>query len=171
MPNMGRILKSHNRSVLSKQSNNGNIPERSCNCRNQDTCPLKGQCQVPSVVYQADVTSSTGKKYSYIGLTENQFKKRWYGHSQSFNNSKYRLSTELSKLTWELKESGIEYKIDWKIITRSNTYSAGARYCNLCLTEKLHILKNFKNPTSINKRSELISKCRHARKFLIQNSC
>ena len=82
--------------------------ERHCNCRNKDNCPLKGNCQISSVVYQATISTATGESYSYIGLTENEFKKRWYGHSQSFNNPKYRLSTELSKLIWELKENNTE---------------------------------------------------------------
>ena len=167
MPNLGRIIKAHNRSVLKPQENSDETPAKSCNCRNGNNCPLKGECLVKSVVYQADVKTAAGDTYSYIGLTENQFKTRWYGHNQSFKNPKYRLSTELSKLIWELKESGVEHRIDWKIITKSNSYTAGAPYCNLCLTEKLYILKNSK---SINKRSELISKCRHSRKFLIQNS-
>ena len=117
------------------------------------------------MVYQATVSTATGESYSYIGLTENEFKKRWYGHSQSFNNPEYRLRTELSKLIWELKVNNTEYKVDWKIITKAGSYTAGAKHCNLCLTEKLYILKN---PDSLNKRSEILSKCRHARKFLIR---
>ena len=110
---------------------------------------------IKSVIYKADLTTTEGKMYSYIGLTENEFKKRWYAHQQSFKNPKYRLSTELSKLVWELKDKDVEYNINWKIITRSNSYRAGERFCNLCLTEKLHVLKNV---DSINKRSELTSK-------------
>ena len=74
--------------------------------------------------------------------------------------------TELSKLIWDLKEKMIEYSIVWKIITKSKKYKAGAGHCGLCLDEKLYILKN---PGTINKRSEIISKCRHYRKFLVRH--
>ena len=166
MPNVGMILKSHNRSVLEQKSEESTPAERMCNCRDKKNCPLKGKCLVKSVVYQANVTTELGEVFTYIGLTENQFKQRYYGHCQSFRNSKYRLSTELSKLIWQLKEDKTQYNIDWKIITKSKSYSAGARCCNLCLEEKLQILKN---QSAINKRTELISKCRHSRKFLISN--
>ena len=58
------------------------------------------------------------------------------------------------------------YSIDWKIITKSKKYKAGAGHCSLCLDEKLYILKN---SGAINKRSEIISKCRHSRKFLVKH--
>ena len=38
---------------------------------------------------------------------------------------------------------------------------------DLCLTEKLFILKSFNNPAYLNKRSELALKCRHKAKFLL----
>ena len=166
MPNVGRIIKAHNKSVLKQHARKEETPIKNCNCRIKNNCPLKGNCMIKSVIYQADLTTMNGNTYSYIGLTEHEFKKRWYAHQQSFKNSKYRLSTELSKLVWELKDNNIEHNINWKIITRSNSYKAGERFCNLCLTEKFHILKN---PDSINKRSELTSKCRHLNKFLVRN--
>ena len=137
-----------------------------CNCRDKSKCPLQGKCLTPSATSEADVkTSYNGKVYPYIGLTEPPFKTRWYDQHKSFRNPCYRNSTELSKLIWELKEKNIHYTIDWKILTRCPSYKAGSRTCNLCLTEKLHILKT---PESINKKTELLSKCRHERKFLIK---
>ena len=166
MPSLGRILKGHNKSVLEKQPEKGKAPERECNCRDASKCPLKGQCMTKCIVYQAAVKTASNKDITYIGLTDNSFKTRWYNHRQSFLNPKHRLSTELSKVIWDLKEKNIDYNIDWKIITKSSSYTAGAGHCSLCLDEKLHILKN---PDAINKRSEIISKCRHSRKFLVRN--
>ena len=61
-----------------------------------DTKPcLPGQCI--SGVNQATKT--------YIGMTEGEFKTRFYYHKQSFNNKKYASSTALSKYIWELKEA------------------------------------------------------------------
>ena len=168
MPNVATILKSHNQRVL-KQQQDDPKESASCNCRNKTNCPLPGNCQVTSVVYQANVTTESGALYSYIGLTENTFKKRWSGHCQSFKNEAYENSTELSKLIWRLKRDNTKYNITWQILTRSQPYRPGQRGCSLCLSEKLLILKN--SGKTINSRSELVSKCRHARKFLIRYSC
>ena len=84
---------------------------------------------------------------------------------KSFRNPRYRKNTELSKAIWDLKDKNIGYTIDWKVITRAESYISGSKSCNLCLTEKVCILQK---PDSINKRSELISKCRHMNKFLIK---
>ena len=50
----------------------------------------------------------------------------------------------------------------------SQAYRNGAKRCNLCLTEKLLIISD--NPSKLlNKRSEIISKCRHDNKFYVKN--
>ena len=41
--------------------------------------------------------------------------------------------------------------------------------CQLCLTEKLWIIKFLNNKDLLNKKSELIIKCRHLNKFLLAN--
>ena len=106
------------------------------------------------------------KEYKYIGLTESTFKRRWYGHCQTFKDPKLRLATELSKLVWELKDKNTEFNIRWTTIQRARSYNQG-RSCNLCTSEKYWIVKT---PESINTRNELISKCRHMRKFLIDSN-
>ena len=50
--------------------------------------------------------------------------------------------------------------IKWSIVTKAAPYNNGSKYCNLCLTDKLFITKAEKSNT-LNKRSELISKCGH----------
>ena len=42
-------------------------------------------------------------------------------------------------------------------------------YCSLCLTEKLCLLHYFDNMDLLNKKSELISKCRHETELLISS--
>ena len=54
--------------------------------------------------------------------------------------------------------------MDWAIVKHANTYKSGRRTCNLCLAEKICILNAEKN-LLLNKRSELLSKCRHENKF------
>ena len=108
MPNVGQILKTHNKKVLN-QSQAHNNQDNPCNCRNKNTCPLQGKCQTESVIYQADVELEDGKILSYIGLLEHSFKKRWYNHCNSFKHQKHETSTELSKLIWKLKNEGTKY--------------------------------------------------------------
>ena len=52
MDNVEKIIKSHNKSILSKTTTNG--PR--CNCQKKDKCPLNGNCTVKNVVYTAQVT-------------------------------------------------------------------------------------------------------------------
>ena len=115
--------------------------------------------------YMATVMPAKSDKFNYKGLCDDEFKTRYNDQNKSFRNPRYRKSTELSKAIWDLKDKNISYTIDWKIITRAESYKSGSRSCNLCLTEKLCILQK---PVSINKRSELISKCRHMNKFLVK---
>ena len=133
-------------------------------------CPLNNNCLTTSVIYNAHVTTNedtTGK--DYIGLTEGTFKKRFTQHKQSFRNQKYANSTELSKYIWELKDKNKDYDIQWTIITSAKAYNNISKRCDLCLTEKLHIMKG-NNDSLLNKRSELISKCRHENKFYLMNN-
>ena len=51
------------------------------------------------------------------------------------------------------------------ILRKSNTPNSFNGRCNLCLEEKIYILK-YKYPDKLlNKRSELIARCRHKTKF------
>ena len=43
--------------------------------------------------------------------------------------------------------------------------TAGGKICNLCLEEKLQILRCCNSNSNLNKRSELFTKCVHARRF------
>ncbi len=42
---------------------------------------------------------------------------------------------------------------------------AGGNNCSLCLEEKLQILRSYNSTSVLNKRSELFTKCVHARRF------
>ena len=42
---------------------------------------------------------------------------------------------------------------------------AGGNSCNLCLEEKLKILRSYNSRSNLNKRSEIFMKCVHARRF------
>ena len=76
-------------------------------------------------------------------------------------------ATELSKRVWEIQLRYFVPKIKWSIIDHARPLANGLGRCNLCLTEKYHIIMS--NAALLNKRSELVSKCRHENKFLLMN--
>ena len=82
------------------------------------------------------------------------------------NDKKYANETELPKYIWDLKVKKRVSTIKLEILKRAATYMIWARRCNLCMEEKLSILKANKR-SFLNKRSELVSKCRQQNKFSI----
>ena len=167
--NLQTIIKKHNRKILETTTNTTISTEKNCNCRKKKDCPLKNNCLTSSVIYNANVTTeSDAAGMNYIGLTEGTFKQRYTQHKLSFRNRNYSNSTELSKHIWTLKDSNTNYKIDWSILATAPAYSNKRKRCYLCLTEKLYLIKA-KKPTLLNKRTELISKCRHGNKFYLAN--
>ena len=60
------------------------------------------------------------------------------------------------------------FALNWSILGHTVAYKAGARQCNLCVEEKLHLLKADKR-TLLNKRTEIVSKCRYENKFYACN--
>ena len=84
----------------------------------------------------------------------------------SYNN---RNSTELSKHVWTLKENNINYSIAWRILSSHLPYNSSSKRCNLCLKEKFLIICRPELST-LNKRNELVSSCRHRNKALLRNN-
>ena len=71
----------------------------------------------------------------------------------------------LSKHVWKLKLNNKQFNINWSILSRANSIKPGRNICNLCLEEKLQILPCCNSNSNLNKRSELFTKCVHARRF------
>jgi hypothetical protein len=168
LPNMGSVLKSTRQvpSPCQSATQEKEAEKKMCNCRKPGECPLDGKCLQSGVVYEASINAED-IQYKYIGLTESTFKTRYNAHNSSIKHDKWRTSTELSKKVWELKDNGTKYDIKWKIIQHAHPYSGGGKYCDLCLTEKLYILM-CDSKYILNKRRELISKCRHVNKFRLK---
>ena len=169
---MKQVIDGHNKAILKNAQNpEENQPQKMCNCRNEKECPLEGECLQNEIVYQATVTTRgvTGTTETYVGLTATDFKTRWRNHQMSFKHEKRRNDTELSKYLWKLKEKKEGYSISWKIIAKAKAYSNTTKRCNLCITEKFFILSNPQMAT-LNKRNELISNCRHQRKYILKYS-
>ena len=165
MPNMAAVISRHNKKNLTtNKSCSCRAPP--CNCRDKKNCPLKGDCRESSIIYKATI-SAEGVSKNYYGCSETQFKTRYNNHKQSFNYRHKRNATELSKTFWKWKDAGQDPCIEWNIAAHTKPYQPGARWCNLCLAEKLIILKADPS-TSLNKRSELNGKCRHKNKFKLK---
>ena len=162
--NMANIVKSHNQKILNE--NNEASDEKKCNCRSKNLCPLDGACLTKNIIYEATVTTSSGNARTYIGMTEHEFKTRYNNHKLSFKDRKHSHNTVLSKHIWDLKDENIDYKINWRIIKRASAYKGKPSRCNLCLAEKLCIL-TAQNASLLNKKSELVTKCRHENKFFV----
>ena len=168
MPSMGSIIKQHNVRICGTERGSDSQP-RSCNCRVPDRCPLNGHCLTSKVVYKATVeTDGNRVPKFYIGSTETPFKPRYTKHLMSFRHEKYGNRTELSKYMWSPKREGKIFRVNWDILRKAPVYSNLSKRCDLCLTEKFMIISADKS-TLLNKRSELISKCRHPKKFYLSN--
>ena len=76
--------------------------------------------------------------------------------------------TELSKCIWNLKNQGMTSIVKWRIVKKVNS-KVSPNYCKLCLTGKFFIIKSRDDCNLLNKRSELVSKCRHQNKLLLCN--
>ena len=131
------------------------------------TCPVDGECRRAAVIYKAVVAANSTEKH-YIGCSETDFKVRWNNHKSSFKYEAYSDKTRLSQYIWQLKNENADFNVTWKIQRKSKPYSNGSKKCDLCLCEKLEILRS--DPTtSLNKRTEIASKCRHRSKFKLSN--
>ena len=161
MKNVERIIKSHNSKLL--MADKELDQNTKCNCRGNKVCPLNGQCLAKAVVYKTTVTAENKPEKIYIGISGGAFKERFNNHTASFKHESKAQSTELSKYIWNLKNSGCGFDIEWEIIKQSNTQMRTSGTCNLCVEEKLAILsaKKERGADNLNKRSELINKCRH----------
>ena len=95
-------------------------------------------------------------------------KSRYGNHKTSFNVRKYENSSELSKEFWKLKDKGVTPHINWRIIKHCAAYNPVAKRCMLCLSEKLYIAE-YEGGNLLNKRDELVSKCRHLNKYMLIN--
>ena len=163
--NVRSIINAHNKKV----SSDTRATTKACNCRNKAGCPLNGNCRATSVIYKCEVTAPNEEKKVYIGLTEKEFKQRFNGHNQSFRNRKYMNNTTLSTHVWSLKDRGTVPNLNWSIIKHVKAYSNVSKTCRLCLQEKLEIL-SFENKSELlNKRSEIVAKCRHMNKYMLAN--
>ena len=91
-------------------------------------------------------------------------KQRIYNHKISFKNRNYASNTSLSSYIWHLKDTNISPTITWEILKQAPAYNKTLKKWLLCLHEKLAIITCPSQNTLLNKKSEILSKCRHENK-------
>jgi hypothetical protein len=95
---MSLVVKSHNKKVLSGSAVEN--ARKGFNCRGGiTTCPMPESCLDKSMIYKAEVTTTTEKKH-YYRQTFRTFKDRFYGHQSDLRNQGKAESTTLSKYVW-----------------------------------------------------------------------
>ena len=173
LPNISAKIGAHNRSLVRKKFEENNALEKSCNCQASRTCPLKGNCVVEDVIYQGELLKegqAEGEGQLYLGLASGSFKKRLANPNQSFRDGSKRKISKLYEAVWDLKDRGIhEFKVEWSIIAHETGFNKKTRKCQLCLREKVEILKALVKHTErvLNKRQELYRRCLYRRKHFL----
>ena len=165
--NLKAHIDGHNRNIL-----HPNVKTKgSCNCKPKfkENCPLPGECQTSSLVYQCDVITEENNNQvptikTYFGQTLRPFKKRYYEHNTAMKNPQSKLATALSNYVWKLKNSGKKFKLKWSIKNQAPTFKSGSRKCQLCLKEKTAIALAAPEDL-LNNRTELLHKCIHLTSF------
>ena len=146
--NVKSIITSHNTRIVRK-SQPQDISAEICNCRNKHACPLQNKCMSKDIVYKATIsTGNTQGTKHYIGMTSNTFKERYRNHIKSFTHKKYsndRNGTFETRSALKAKQNRFHHKMVYN--KKSISYTGGSKRCNLCLDEKITILKEKNNCT------------------------
>ena len=153
--NLGNIIKQHNSKILKGTP----APQlQQCNCRTkQDASPpaLSTKPQLPPTLILTRITDSV-KESLNRGTTTTR-------NPSGLENEN---ENEFSKFLWQLKDESKDYALIWDIAVRATLYKCGTRRCDLCLAEKVCIIRA--EPKGLlNKKTEFISKYRHCNKFAL----
>ena len=169
LPNIGQVIKGHNKTVLTQEEKKSPETYKRCNCRKKLECPLNKKHFTSCIVYRASIQSE-GQEHTYIGLKGGTFKKRHANHKSSFNHENQILSSELSKKIWTLKDENKTFIISWDIVRKAQPRKPGQKTCGLWNSEKLAIIQELRNGNNylLNRRSEIASKCQHTNQFQLK---
>ena len=128
---------------------------------------MNGLCNLNHVVYQGIIylKENIKDKKTYIRISSTKWKIRYTNYKFSFFHEHLKHQTALSKHFWSLKNKGLTPEIQWSILKKSNTPKCFDSRCNLCLEEKIQIMIYPDPEKLLNKKCELIARCRHRNKF------
>ena len=128
--------------------------------------PTNDKCLTNNVLYKASITPNEENPKIYYGVCKTAFKRRYANHKKTFNNIKYQTDTELSNEYWNIISANKTSNVSWEIMGTHKSYSQSSKRCLLRLNEKLAIAL-YKDDNMLNKRYEIISKCRHRNKYML----
>ena len=94
------------------------------------------------------MSSGNNPVEKYVGLTANTFKERYGGHKADLVKSEGRRNTTLAGHLWKLKDKQTDYDINWEVVCNAAPFSPVTGVCNLCTSEKWHIILTKKMPHS-----------------------
>ena len=166
----GQFDKSYKFSQQNVPSKKDQVNQNLSNFQKPSHCPLDNKCLTCKIVYSAEIiTDNQQPSKFYLGVCKTNFKTRFNNHKKSFRHRQNKKDTALFKYIWELKTKHIEYQIRWPITQKSSGYNLVRKSCNLYLLGDL-LLCNFSDKSRlINKRLDLVSKCRHENKYILKN--
>ena len=87
---------------------------------------------------------------------------------KTFHNIKCQTDTELSNKYWNIISTKKTLNIFSEMLGIRKSYNESSKLCFLCLNEKLAIVLH-KDDNMLNKRPEVISKCRQRNKYALAN--
>ena len=128
---------------------------------------MNGLCNFKKLVYQGIIYAKENitERKTYIGISSTKWKERYANYKYSFSHEYSKHQTALSKQFWSLKNKGLIPEIEWSILKKSNTPKGFDGRCSQCLEEKIQIMTYSAPEKLLNKRCELIARCRHKTKF------
>ena len=126
---------------------------------NNQNFSLNGEWLIQCLVYKATSTTSNNS-FVYYGTSVGEFKTRYNNHTKSFRHRECMKETELSKPVWKLKDHCLDNNLSSEIHKKVSPCQCVSKRCDLCLII-------YADPdTLLNKRTELISRCRHIWKYI-----
>lgn len=91
---------------------------------------------------------------------------RYNNHIMTLSDKKRLNDTELSRYLRKLIKENVDYNLQWSIKVYAYPYKCGTRTGDLRLTKKIIMVRSYPK-TLLNKRTELVSKCRHVNVLLL----
>ena len=164
--NLSSLIETHNKNV----TNENITPKDQCSCKNKNDFSLDGNYQTNNIIYKCIASTTVNPDIIYLGTGEGNFTKRYYSQKVSFKKREKANYTTLSKYLWEVKDKHKETpSLKWPMVKSVPGYSNTTKKCLLCLHEKFEIISCPNQEELLNKRSALISRCRHVNKHLLSN--
>ena len=102
------------------------------------------------------------------GVCRPSFYQLQESHKSFFTHENKAHSTALSSHIWDLKSNNTPHSLAWSIVRLAPPYSKESKVCQLCLVEKT-IISMANCNLSLNKRNEVVAKCRHRDKWLLKH--